>query len=183
MIEHFLDAYQKEKFRKQALLKVERKNAQSSVYRAIDRFSERKGLYLRAISDILRQTTELAMGTLKQLSPPHFLSKPHEQLSACSIPTPTTSINAIHTILKEVNYVSTHLGTLSVLLFSDPDKCERSNVKREFDIGEVIQNVGDALAGVASCAKVELVIYHVEYGLNHLNVVGDEAALRHALLD
>ncbi|CAG8454890.1 15992_t:CDS:2 [Acaulospora morrowiae] len=183
MLEQFLNAYQKEKFRKQALLKVERENSQNSVYRALDRFNERKGLYLRTISDQLHQTTDLAMSTLKQLSPPHFLSKPHEQLSACSMSMPTTSINAVYTILKDVNYISTHLGTLSLLLFSDPNKAERSNVKREFDIGEMIQNVGDALAGVASCAKVELVIYHVDYGLNHLNVIGDEAALRHALVD
>jgi hypothetical protein len=183
LFEEILNAYQKENSIKQALLKEERENSQRSVYKAIDRFGERKGLYLRTISNQLRQTTDLAVDTLKQLTPSHFLSKPHEQLSACSISFPTASINAIHNILKDINYISTHLGTLSLLLFSEQGNQGISHVKREFDIGEVIQQVGDVLAGDACNAKVELVIYHVEYGLNHLNVIGDEAAFRHSLLD
>ncbi|RGB26688.1 hypothetical protein C1646_770109 [Rhizophagus diaphanus] len=183
LFEEILIAYQKENSIKQALLKEERTNSQISVYKAIDRFGERKGLYLRTISNQLRQTTDLAIDTLKQLTPSHFLSKPHEQLSACSISFPTASINAIHNILKDINYISTHLGTLSLLLFSEQDNQGISHVKREFDIGEIIQQVGDVLAGDACNAKVELVIYHVEYGLNHLNVIGDEAAFKHSLLD
>ncbi|KAG9287242.1 hypothetical protein G9A89_008872 [Geosiphon pyriformis] len=183
ILEQILNAYQKENFRKQALLEDERANSQKAVYRAIDRFSERKGLYLRSISDQLRNTTELAITTLKQLSPPNFLSKPHEQLSACSISFPTASLSAVYTTLKAVNYITTHLGTFSLLLFSNCDEVETSNVKHKFDIGELLQNVGDSLAGVASNAKVELAIYHADYGLHHLNVIGDEAALRHALLD
>ncbi|CAG8584712.1 4352_t:CDS:2 [Ambispora gerdemannii] len=183
VLEQILIAYQRENFRKQALLQYERENSQTSLYRAIDRFSERKGLYLRTISKRLRNNTELAMTTLKQLSPPNFLSKPHEQLSACSIPIPTASINAIHTTLKAINYMSSHLGTLSLLLFTDNGKIELSHVKRNFDIGEMLQNIGDALAGFASNANVELVLYHVFYGLNHINVVGDEATLRYALFD
>ncbi|GBB88464.1 hypothetical protein RclHR1_00150060 [Rhizophagus clarus] len=183
LFEEILYAYQKENKIKQALLKEERANSQKSVYKAIDRFSERKGLYLRTISDQLRQTTDLATDTLKQLTPLHFLSKPHEQLSACSISFPTSSINAIHNILKDINYISTHLGTLSLLLFSEQVSQGISQMRREFDIGEIIQQVGDVLAGDACNAKVELVIYHVEYGLNHLNVIGDEAAFRHSLLD
>ncbi|RIA97246.1 hypothetical protein C1645_801922 [Glomus cerebriforme] len=182
-LDEFFSAYQKENCIKQALLKEERDNSQQSVYKAIDRFSERKGVYLRTISAQLRQTTDMAMDTLRQLSPPHFLSKPREQLSACSISFPTASINAIHNVLKDINYISTHLGTLSLLLFSEQNNQETSQIKREFDIGEIIQHVGDVLAGDACNAKVELVIYHVEYGLNHLNVIGDEAAFRHSLLD
>lgn len=183
LFEEILIAYQKENSIKQALLKEERTNSQRSIYKAIDRFGERKGLYLRTISNQLRQTTDLAVDTLKQLTPSHFFSKPHEQLSACSISFPTASINAIHNILKDINYISTHLGTLSLLLFSEQDNQGISHVKREFDIGEIIQQIGDVLAGDACNAKVELVIYHVEYGLNHLNVIGDEAAFKHSLLD
>ncbi|CAG8689354.1 19702_t:CDS:2 [Dentiscutata erythropus] len=184
LLEQFYIAYQRENYRKRALLKDERDNAQRSVYMAIDRFSERKGLYLRTISDQLQQTTNLAMGILKQLSPSHLLTKPHEQLSACSISFPTASISAIYTTIKAINYISSHLGTLSYLLFSEPSNPEITNVKREFDIGELIQHVADSLAGVASCANVELVVYHIEYeyGLSHLNVIGDEAAFRHVLL-
>jgi hypothetical protein len=181
-LEGVLSAYQRENFRKQALLEEERKNSQSSVYKAIDRFGERKGLYLRTISNQLRQTTDMATDTLKQLYPSHLLSKPHEHLSACSISFPTASVNAIHVILKDINYISTHLGTLSLLLFSEHNQ-ETSSVRKEFDIGEVIQHVGDVLAGDACNAKIELVIYHEEYSLNHLNVIGDEAAFRHSLLD
>ncbi|CAG8619362.1 12037_t:CDS:2, partial [Ambispora leptoticha] len=183
VLEQILIAYQKENFRKQALLQYERENAQNAVHCLIDRFSERKGLYLRTIAKQLRNNTELAMTTLKQLSPPNFLSKPHEQLSACSIPIPTASIKAIHTAMKTVNYMSTHLGTLSLLLFTDNGKIALSRVKRNFDVGEMLQKVGDALAGFASNANVELVLYHVYYGLNHINVVGDEATLRYALFD
>ncbi|CAG8714273.1 96_t:CDS:2 [Cetraspora pellucida] len=184
LLEQFYIAYQRENFRKRALLKDERDNAQRSVYMAIDRFSERKGLYLRTISDQLQQTTELTMDIIKQLSPSHLLTKPHEQLSACSISFPTASISAIYTTIKAINYISSHLGTLSFLMFSEPNSPETTHVKREFDIGELIQYVADSLAGVASRANVELVVYHIEYeyGLSHLNVVGDEAAFRHVLL-
>ena len=188
LVEEFLKAYEKENFRKQALLKDERENAQKSVYKAIDRISERKGSYLRVIASQLKRTTDLATNTLKHLSPPHFLSKPHEQLSACSISFPTTSIKAIHTSLKTINYISSHLDILSLLLFTDgynnvDEIIGTSNARYKFDIGEMIQNVADSLAGVAALARVELVVYHIDYGLEHLNVVGDCSGFRHALLD
>nr|CAG8529550.1 12148_t:CDS:2 [Entrophospora candida] len=186
-LEELLEAYEKESFRKRALLKVERENAQKSVYKAIDRITERKASYLKVIACQLKQTTDLAIKTLKQLSPADFLTQPHEQLSACSISFPTTSIKAIHTSLKAVNYISSHLDILSLLLFTDVHNAEEiigtSNIRREFDIGEMIQNVADALAGVAALARVELVVYHIDYGLEHLNVIGDVAGFRHALLD
>nr|CAG8497175.1 4637_t:CDS:2 [Entrophospora candida] len=178
-LEELLEAYEKESFRKRALLKVERENAQKSVYKAIDRITERKASYLKVIACQLKQTTDLAIKTLKQLSPADFLTQPHEQLSACSISFPTTSIKAIHTSLKAVNYISSHLDILSLLLFTDVHNAEEiigtSNIRREFDIGEMIQNVADALAGVAALARVELVVYHIDYGLEHLNVIGDVA--------
>ncbi|CAJ0627212.1 11314_t:CDS:2 [Entrophospora sp. SA101] len=186
-LEELLEAYEKESFRKRALLKVERENAQKSVYKAIDRITERKASYLKVIACQLKQTTDLAIKTLKQLSPADFLTQPHEQLSACSISFPTTSIKAIHTSLKAVNYISSHLDILSLLLFTDVHNAEEiigtSNIRHEFDIGEMIQNVADALAGVAALARVELVVYHIDYGLEHLNVIGDVAGFRHALLD
>jgi osomolarity two-component system, response regulator SSK1 len=50
--------------------------------------------------------------------------------------------------------------------------------KNLFDIGQMVQNIGDALAGGAAAAQVELIIYHVDYAFYHLNVIGDESALR-----
>ncbi|CAI2178618.1 10766_t:CDS:2 [Funneliformis geosporum] len=163
-----------------ALLRKDRENSKKLAY---ERFIERRQSYLHTISDQLCQTTDLAKNILNQLSPPHFLFKPHEQLSACSIPIPTVSISAIYNILRDVDYMSTHLGTFLFLLHSENLDQETSHVKQEFDIGEIIQHIGDVLAGDMCKAKVELVIYHVDYGLNHLNVIGDRAALSHSLLD
>ncbi|CAG8496488.1 12040_t:CDS:2 [Funneliformis mosseae] len=171
------DAHQEDQ---RASLREDRENSKKLAY---DRFIETRQSYLQTISDQLRQTTDMSKNILKQLSPPHFLFKPHEQLSACSIPIPTVSISAIYNILRDIDYISTHLGTFSFLLHSGNLDQETSHVKQEFDIGETIQHIGDVLAGDMCKAKVELVIYHVDYGLNHLNVIGDRASFSHAILD
>ena len=51
----------------------------------------------------------------------------------------------------------------------------------EFDIGEVLQCVGDSLSGTAAQCGVDLVIYHGDVSLKHVNVVGDEAGLSYAI--
>jgi osomolarity two-component system response regulator SSK1 len=99
---------------------------------------------------------------------------------------PTASITALYTSLKAIQYISTHLGTLSRLVVQDAEAMSSEDpglMKREYDIGEMIQRVCDVVAGTAAAAKVEFVLYHADYGFYHQNVFGNEEALCHSLLD
>jgi len=74
------------------------------------------------------------------------------------------------------NAAVTGLGRAAQLQLPEPNKVE-------FDIGDLLQNMGDALAGVASKLDVNFVIYHCDNSLHHTLVIGDEGAIRHALLN
>ena len=47
----------------------------------------------------------------------------------------------------------------------------------DFDIGEMLQGVGDALSGCAAQVGVDLVLFHGDVGLRHVAVRGEEFAL------
>ncbi|KAJ7572367.1 hypothetical protein C8J56DRAFT_807929 [Mycena floridula] len=51
----------------------------------------------------------------------------------------------------------------------------------DFDIEEVLQNVGDVLSGAAAHVGVELVLYHGDIGLKHIWVKGDEGGMSYLL--
>jgi len=51
----------------------------------------------------------------------------------------------------------------------------------DFDIGELLQNVGDALSGAAAEAGADLVLFHGDVGIKHVLVKGDESGLAFAL--
>ncbi|KAF7723372.1 ssk1 response regulator receiver [Apophysomyces ossiformis] len=132
---------------------------------------------LSVVSQEIQDTSLLIRTTLEQFSPSTILSNTHELLSACSIPVPIASISAVSTIIRQMCYISSHL---QLLMNSEQNE---STVREEFDTGELVQNVGDALAGIAAKLDVHLVIYHFDNVLHHTNVIGDEKSLKHALMN
>lgn len=156
---------------------------------------------LDAVAQEMQGVAGMITTTLEHFSPSSILARTHELLSACTIAVPITSISAIHTAIKQVHHVSHNLDLVTRLLTSthhrDPDTFTTShnNNKEEtqedallpdnvqFDIGGLVQNVGDALAGMAAKLDVYLVIYHADNGLHYSNVTGNEGIIRHTLLD
>ena len=56
-----------------------------------------------------------------------------------------------------------------------------TTMHNEFDIGEMLQCLGDALSGAAAQLGVDLVLYHSNIGIKHVYVSGDESAISFAL--
>ncbi|KAI9253356.1 hypothetical protein BDA99DRAFT_607523 [Phascolomyces articulosus] len=171
----------------QQQFKDERKRAQAFVNEAVKQLKDQRLSFLSTISQEVQDAALMVITTLEQFSPSSILTDTHELLSACSIAVPIASISAINTTIKQVCYVSSHLQLLSRLLNQPPNQEEesaiQSDVRVEFDVGDLVQNVGDALAGMAARLDVNLVVYHSENGMHYTNVLGDEGAIRHGLLN
>ncbi|RCH86956.1 ssk1 response regulator receiver, partial [Rhizopus stolonifer] len=166
----------------------ERNRLQVIVDQCTEDFSNHRIAFLSTISQEIQDVALMVITTLEQFSPASILANTHELLSACSLAVPISSISAINTTIRQVCHVSSHLPLLSKLTQQAWSRNTQSIqlpelVHAEFDIGELLQNVGDALAGVASKLDVNFVIYHCDNNLHHLLVVGDEGAIRHALLN
>jgi osomolarity two-component system response regulator SSK1 len=126
-----------------------------------------------------------------QISPPQLLDPAKEQFSACALSIPTPSMSAMFTTMKNLNFISANMSNLC----SDPPSPASSegiemdeppllgmNVPNDFDIGEMLQSVGDSLSGAAAQAGVDLVLYHGhDIGLRHVCVKGDENGISYAL--
>lgn len=157
---------------------------------ALTAYYDRRHMFLTTVSQEIRDASLMVIATLEQFSPSSILCNTHELLSACSIAVPITSITAIHTTIQQACHVSSHLNLISRMLreanaktpYTEEQKV-RSNVKQDFDVSELIQNVGDALAGMASKLGVHFVIYHTDNGLYYSNVIGDQDAIKHALIN
>ncbi len=52
---------------------------------------------------------------------------------------------------------------------------------RDFDIGETLQSVGDAVSGLAADVGVDLVLFHGDVGMKHIAVKGDEIGIGYTL--
>lgn len=128
----------------------------------------------------VQEAALLILATFEQVLPSLLLTTaPQQLLSACSVAIPITSISAIHTALKQLCHISSHPTTLVPTTTTHGSLLQR----QMFDIGELCQNVGDCLAGLAAKLDVNLVLYHSDSSLHHTRVTGDEATLRYALLD
>jgi len=55
------------------------------------------------------------------------------------------------------------------------------NLYQEFDVGEILQSVGDLLGGLMAEAGVDLVLYHGDVGMKHFSVRGDEGGICYVL--
>lgn len=134
------------------------------------------------VSRELADAVQAIVQTLLHLSPPHILDPVKELFSACTVQLPTPSVSALLTIMKNLNYLSANLRSLTPGSDSQAqaDSGNESNadaVSDNFDIGEVVQSVGDVLGGVAAQAGVDLAIFHGDVGMRHINVMGDEQAI------
>ncbi|KAH7105297.1 hypothetical protein BKA62DRAFT_689275 [Auriculariales sp. MPI-PUGE-AT-0066] len=143
--------------------------------------SSSKDARIRAYNDIsleLADSVQLAIQTILQLVPPHLLDTAKEQFAACSVQMPTASVSALLTFMKNLNYISANLSVLSA---SSPVQASSQAQATDFDVGEMLQNVGDSLGGIAAAADVELVLFHADIGMKHISVHGDECGLSYAL--
>ncbi|KAG0170038.1 ssk1 response regulator receiver [Apophysomyces sp. BC1034] len=151
---------------------------------AVEDYADRQVTFLSTVSREVQDAALMVITTLEQFSPATILANTHELLSACSIAVPIASISAIHTTIKQVCHVSSQLALLQKLTYeTSATMTTYSDIRQEFDVGELVQNVGDALAGMAAKIGVNIVIYHSDNGLHHTNVIGDEGAMRHGLLN
>ncbi|KJA21658.1 hypothetical protein HYPSUDRAFT_140380 [Hypholoma sublateritium FD-334 SS-4] len=132
--------------------------------------------HLREVSMELADSIQLAIQTMLQISPPQVLDPAKEQFSACALSVPTSSMSALFTTMKNINYISANMSSFC----EQPTAPERTS-HNEFDVGEMLQCVGDALSGAAAHIGVDLVIYHGDVGLKHVYVSGDESGISFAL--
>ncbi|KAI7899688.1 uncharacterized protein BX663DRAFT_440604 [Cokeromyces recurvatus] len=174
----------------------EQARLQYFVDQCTEAFHEHQLAFLTTVSQEIQDVALMVITTLEQFSPTSILSSgtntTHELLNACSLAVPIASISAIGVMIRQVCHISSHLHLLSALTAQAWSKSRQNNniqpslpelKLNEFDIGELLQNVGDALAGVASKLNVKFVIYHYDNSLHHTSVIGDEGAIRHALLN
>ncbi len=144
--------------------------------------------HFRELSLELADSVQMVIQTLLQLSPPQVLDPAKEQFAACSLSIPTPSVSAIFTSLKNLNYISANMTAFSSVHPSDSESGARSprlppvsTIPNDFDVGEMLQSVGDALSGIAAQAGVDLVLFHGDVGMKHIAVKGDESGLSYTL--
>lgn len=58
---------------------------------------------------------------------------------------------------------------------------EGNSLVQEFDVGEILQSVGDLMGGMMAEAGVDLVLYHGDVGMKHFSVKGDEGGICYVL--
>ncbi|KAG1056064.1 hypothetical protein G6F43_002017 [Rhizopus delemar] len=172
-------------------IKSEQEKLQSKVNDVTEEYKDHQLAFMSTVSQEIQDVALMVITTLEQFSPTSILYNTHELLSACSLAIPTASVFAINTTIRQVCHVSSHLQLLSRLAWQAwphvtsnliGNKLPKLNMN-EFDIGELLQNLGDAVAGVAAKLDVDFVIYHCDNTLHHTMVIGDEGAIRHALLN
>jgi hypothetical protein len=183
---YFIDRVDKDK--KKALGYVEKNtlDQQDTIEASLKDYDDKRATFLSTLANEVEDATVMLTATLHYFSPTRILEGSHELLSACSIPVPIASISAINTTTKQVRYLSAQLPLLARLSLAQNDigmEIERSTVEMEFDIGDMLQAVGDTMAGIAAKLDMKLVIYHSDNALHYTNVKGDEDVLRHTLIN
>ncbi|KAG6816873.1 hypothetical protein H0H87_002194 [Tephrocybe sp. NHM501043] len=135
--------------------------------------------HLNELSVELADSVQAIVQTMLQISPPQLLDPAKEQFSACSLSVPTSAMSAMLTSMKHLNYISANLNGLCEV---DNDVGSPPAALIDFDIGEMLQSVGDSLSGVAAKAGVDLVLYHGDdIGLRHVCVKGAENGIAYTL--
>ncbi|KAF7354900.1 hypothetical protein MSAN_01404500 [Mycena sanguinolenta] len=131
----------------------------------------------------LADMVQMAIQTLLQISPPQVLEPTREQFSACALSVPTPSMSAMFTAMRNLNYFSANMATFCQ---EPPDEMLGSGptgliAHTSFDLGELMQSVGDVMSGAAAEAGVDLVLYHGDLSLKYAWVSGSESGLTVAL--
>ncbi|KAJ2918267.1 hypothetical protein MD484_g2186, partial [Candolleomyces efflorescens] len=148
--------------------------------------------HVKELSYELADSIQMVVQTLLQISPAQVLDPTKEQFTACSLSVPTSSMSAMFTVMKNINYISANMesyfsevpgGMSSRRLEKQPMRSSSAypTDRIEFDIGDTLQAIGDSLSGSAAQVGVDLVLYHGDVSLKHVNVYGDEASLRYAI--
>jgi osomolarity two-component system response regulator SSK1 len=134
---------------------------------------------LSTLSHELADSLQSAIQTLLHLSPPHLLDNAKEQYAGCAVQMPTTSLTALLTSMRSLNYLSANVQSLCEALGSDKEEGLLAKARKveDFDIGEMVQNVADLLGGQAAQAGVDLVLFHGDVGIKHVSVNGDAEGL------
>lgn len=129
---------------------------------------------IQSISVELADSLQSAIQTLLHLSPPHLLDNAKEQYSGCTVQLPTTSLSALLTSMRSLNYLSANVAALC----GDDGFQPR---REDFDIGELLQSVADLLGGQAAQQGVDFVLFHGDVGIKHVSVEGDGEGLGYVL--
>ncbi|KAF8450912.1 hypothetical protein L210DRAFT_3521553 [Boletus edulis BED1] len=140
----------------------------------------------------LADSVEMVVQTLLQISPTQILDPAKEQYAACSLSVPTCSMSAVLTTMKNLNFVSANMPELCAqngrtITPAEIDPPVSSHATRtpithsDFDVGEMLQGVGDALSGCAAQRGVDLVLFHADVGLRHVAVRGEEFGVSNTL--
>ncbi|TFL00606.1 hypothetical protein BDV98DRAFT_593932 [Pterulicium gracile] len=146
---------------------------------------------LHEISLELADSVQTVIQTMLQISPLQLLDPAKEQFSACSLSVPTASMSAIFTAMKNLNYISANIPTFcspspatspmdGTPFPHEADPSSQTSLS-DFDIGEMLQSVGDSLSGAAAEAGVDVVLFHGDVTLKHVYVKGKESGLSYAL--
>lgn len=138
---------------------------------------------LEAVSLELADGLQSAIQTLLHLSPPHLLDNAKEQYSACTVQIPSTSLSALLSSMRGLNYLSANVQALCDAASGKEDESMlgRPSKHEDFDIGELLQSVADLLGGQAGQAGVDFVLFHGDVGIKHVSVRGDGEGLAYAL--
>lgn len=139
---------------------------------------------INEVSVELADSIQLVVQTMLQISPPQVLDPVKEQFSACALSVPASSMSALFTAMKNINYISANMSTFcDNALLEDPALSKQVGVKNynDFDVGELLQCLGDAMSGVAAQAGVDFVIYHENIGIKRVYVSADESSISFAL--
>ncbi|KAJ7638408.1 hypothetical protein FB45DRAFT_902747 [Roridomyces roridus] len=127
----------------------------------------------------LADMVQMAIQTLLQISPPQVLDTNREQFSACALSVPTPSMSAMFTAMRNLNYFSANMAAF----WGEPpgETGPELIAPVDFDLGELLQSVGDVMSGAAAEAGVDLVLYHGDLSLKYAWVRGSESGLTVAL--
>ncbi|WVR05259.1 hypothetical protein IAU60_002271 [Kwoniella sp. DSM 27419] len=132
---------------------------------------------LHTVSLELADSLQSAIQTLLHLAPPHLLDNAKEQYSGCTVQVPATSLSALLTSMRGLNFLSANAETLA----EGRDHGPVMRKGEDFDIGELLQNVADMLSGQASQQSVDFVLFHGDVGIKHVSVDGDVEGLSYTL--
>ncbi|KAJ3783645.1 hypothetical protein GGU10DRAFT_388942 [Lentinula aff. detonsa] len=129
----------------------------------------------------LADSVQAVIQTMLQISPAQVLDSAKEQFSACALSVPTPSMSAMFSAMKNLNYIAANMAAFTAEE-KHPEKAPLFSKKNDdFDIGELLQNTGDALSASAAQIGVDLVLFHGDVALRHVWVKGDESGMRYLL--
>jgi osomolarity two-component system response regulator SSK1 len=108
-----------------------------------------------------------------------MLDNAKEQYSGCTVQMPTTSLSALLSSMRSLNYLSANVEALCD--GRDKDHGLLAGRTEDFDIGELLQSVADLLGGQAAQAGVDFALFHGDVGIKHVSVSGDGEGLGYVL--